>query len=524
MGGECKGAAPNGSPSGRRDGFWVPLFVVVTGAFAAILNNTMVNVGLPKLQVIFGVSTDQIQWVLTAFMLFSGVVIPVTGYLGRSFGVKRVYTLTVALFALTSLLCAMAWSYGSLVVFRVLQGIAVGAIMPVSMTIIYQLVPPHRIGAALGVWGVSAMAAPAIGPTLGGYLVDHLGWHFLFLVNVPVGFVSALLAYLLLPAFPPQAGRNSFDRAGFLFSIAGLFLLLLGLSQGHKEGWGSYYIVMVLTAGCFLLVLFVLTELDRPDPMLNLRILAHPLFALSVVVTTIMTVALFGAIFLLPLYCQQLRGYTPLQTGLLLMPSAIASALAMPVSGYIFDRYGPRYPAVVGALIATVSSFYLATLDLNSSWRHIQVITAIRGLGIGLAMMPVTTAGMNALPRQVAGEASAIVNTFRQVAASFGIACLSTLLQDRQAYHRSILAEGLSAGTPGAYLAQPVLKGLGLGGAAGTALLGRLVEQQAFVRAIQDTFLVAAWLGVAVVPLCLFVGNRAAAPRTGAPVPGGREG
>ncbi|MBC7104853.1 MAG: multidrug efflux MFS transporter [Firmicutes bacterium] len=498
----------------------MPLFVVVTGAFAAILNNTMINVGLPKLQVIFGVSTDQIQWVLTAFMLFSGMVIPVTGYLGRAFGVKRVYTVAVGFFALTSLLCAMAWSYGSLVAFRVLQGIAVGAIMPVSMTIIYQLVPPHRIGAALGVWGVSAMAAPAVGPTLGGYLVDHLGWHFLFLVNVPVGLFSALLAYLLLPPFPAQ-GRNSFDRAGFLFSVAGLFLLLLGLSQGHREGWGSYYIVMVLTAGAFLLALFVITELGRPDPMLNLRVLGHPVFALSVVVTTVMTVALFGAIFLMPLYCQLLRGYTPLQTGLLLMPSAIASALAMPLSGYLFDRYGPRYPAVVGALIATVGSFYLASLDLNSSWRHIQVITTFRGLGIGLAMMPVTTAGMNALPRQVAGEASAIVNTFRQVAASFGIACLSTLLQDREAYHRLILAEGLGAGTPGAFAVARVLSALGLGTATGTELLGRLVEQQAFVRAMQDTFLVAAWLGVVVVPLCFLVGGRGA-PRPGAPVPTGR--
>jgi len=262
--------------------FWLPLFTVVLGAFAAILNNSSVNVAIPKLMTIFGVDTDKIQWVVTTYMLTSGVVIPVTGFLGDYLGSKRLYIIALSVFTLGSLLCSLAWSLNIMIIARIIQGIGGGVIMPVSMAIIYKIVPRDKIGTALGVWGIAAMAAPAIGPTLGGYVIDHLSWHFVFSLNIPVGILGILLAVFLLPSEKPHLERK-FDFWGFVLVIGGCFAFLLALSQGHKEGWTSQYIVNLLLGGFFALILFVFVELEQDNPILDIRILKNKIFSLSVV-------------------------------------------------------------------------------------------------------------------------------------------------------------------------------------------------------------------------------------------------
>lgn len=496
--------------------FWLPLFVVVIGAFAAILNNSSVNVALPKMMSIFGVPADEIQWVLTAYMLASGVVIPVTGYLGDTFGTKKTYLACLAVFTAGSVLCGLAWNNNSMIAARIIQGIGGGAIMPVSMVIIYRIVPRNMIGMALGVWGMAAVTAPAIGPTLGGYIVENLDWRFLFTINVPVGIVGLILGSIILTENKLKRGLK-FDLWGFFTSTLGCLTLLLALSQGQKEGWGSYYIVSLLTLSFFLLLLFVVIELSISEPLLDLRTFKNAVFSVSVFGSSLITIGLFGGVFLIPLFTQNLMGKSAMETGLMLMPSALITAVMMPISGALFDRFGPRAITLAGLLILTLGTWEYKNLSADSTAAYVTVVAAVRAMGMGLAMMPMTTAGMNTIPQQDVGRASALNNVCRQVAASFGIAVLTTIMQSRQSFHFAHIAESLTVSSP---VAPSMLKQIGgmLGSAAGMgpgaaqqaalSVISGLASRQSLVMAIDDTFIVAALFVAAAIPTSLFLGSK----------------
>ena len=498
----------NNNPS-----FWLPLLVVVMGAFAAILNNSSVNVALPKMMTIFGVPADQIQWVLTAYMLASGVVIPVTGYLGDTFGTKRAYLASLIVFTAGSILCGLAWNNNSMVAARVIQGIGGGAIMPLSMAIVYRIVPRNRIGTALGFWGMAAVTAPAIGPTLGGYIVESLDWRFLFTLNLPVGVLGIILGSMILTESEIKKGQK-FDLWGFLTSSLGCLTLLLALSQGQKNGWDSYYIVTMLTLSFFLLLLFVVIELSIPEPMLDLKILKNLTFSVSVFGGSLLTVGLFGGVFLIPLFTQNLMGKSAMDTGLMLLPAALVTAIMMPISGALFDRMGAGVITMVGLFILAIGTWEFRHLSLESTVTYITVMAAIRSLGMGLAMMPLTTAGMNTISQQNIGRASALSNVCRQVAGSLGIAILTTIMQTRQSLHFAHLQESVSINST---MAPSLLKQLGgmlgatgVGGAAQQTALSvtsGLAAKQSLVMAIDDTFIVAALFVALAIPASLFLGN-----------------
>lgn len=495
----------------QNDSFWLPLFVVVIGAFAAILNNSSVNIALPKMMAIFGVPADRIQWVLTAYMLASGVVIPVTGYLGDAYGTKKTYLVSLIVFTAGSILCGLAWDNNSMIAARIIQGIGGGAIMPVSMAIIYRVVPMPRIGFALGVWGMAAVTAPAIGPTLGGYIVEYLNWRFLFFMNVPVGVLGIILGGMLLPESPIKKGLK-FDYAGFITSALGCLTLLLALSQGQKEGWDSYYIVLLFILSFFLLLLFILIELTIPQPMLDLRLFKNKIFSISVFGGSLITIGLFGGVFLIPLFTQNLMGKSAMDTGIMLMPAALVSAVMMPLSGALFDRMGARLITFAGLVIVTWGTWEFKNLSANSTELYIMVIASIRSIGMGLAMMPITTAGMNTIPHQEVGRASALNNVCRQVAASLGIAALTAVMQGRQTFHYAHLTDSLSVGSPAAQnimgqLGAMLGQGAGTGQGAALALISGLAVKESLVMAIDDTFIVAAIFVAIAVPTSFFLGN-----------------
>lgn len=493
----------------RNDSFWLPLFTVVLGCFAALLTSSSVNVALPKMMAIFGVGTDQIEWVLTAYMITSGVVIPITGFLGDYLTFRWVYILALAVFTAGSLFCSISGNLTMLLVSRVFQAIGGGVIMPVSMTIIYKIVPREKIGTALGIWGLSIVVGPAIGPTLGGYIIDTLNWRLLFSMNIPIGVFGLLLALLLLPREVRRTERR-LDIWGFILSIGGCFSILLALSEGEQDGWGSQFIVTLLAVGIAALVLFVLVELSVDEPMLDLRAFKSPIFSGSVLTAGLMTMGLYGGVFLIPLFTQDLIGLTPMQTGLVLLPSALASALTMPLSGYIFDRIGAVIPASFGLVLTTWGTWQLHELNLNTSLHHLQLLMAIRSFGIGLAMMPINAMAMNAVARHLAGSASAMINLFRQIAGSFGIAILTSTLQQRMDFHIDRLREMVTVssipvqnmvGTASAWL------GGGYGGyEKALALLGALVQQQSYILAIDDTFVIATIFIFISIPVILFIG------------------
>ncbi len=494
---------------------WAALMILVIGAFMSILDTSIVNVALPKFMTLFGSSEDEVQWILTGYMLTSGVVIPITGYLGDRFGNRLVYIWSVAAFTLGSLLCGLAWNTTSLTVFRVFQAVGGGMIIPVSMAMIYRIIPLTKIGTALGIWGIAAIMAPTIGPTLGGYLVDNFSWQLIFTINVPIGIAAIMLSIAFLEETPVQRNLKP-DLPGILFSTLGCFALLLALSEGQDKGWTSQYIVTLFLVTGFAFILFILWELETSNPLIDLRLLKNPVFSASLIATSLSTIALFSIIFLIPIYTQNLLGYTPMETGLMMMPVALVSGFMMPISGKIFDKIGAFWLGMIGMSIVVGMTYYLHTLSLDTGYRHLQIVLSIRAVGLGLANMPLTNAGMNTIPRFLIGRASALNNTVRQISSSMGIAVLTYIMLQRQSYHSALYSEAVSVDSLGAQHTLIQLKAhfiaSGLSGdtaeQAGLKIISGMVSQQSYMNAITDTFIVSAIIAFLILPFIFLLSKK----------------
>lgn len=487
------------------------LLTLVIGGFMAILDGSIVNVALPKMMSIFGVTADEVQWVMTAYLLASGVVVPVTGYLGDRFGMKSMYIFSLVSFTAGSLICGLAWSNNSLVMARVIQAIGGGMIMPVSMSMIYLIVPREKIGMALGIWGIAAMAAPSIGPTLGGYLVDHFSWQWIFTINIPVGLGATFLAMALLHETPRRTDLRP-DIPGIVLSAAACFALLLALSKGQDKGWTSLYIVNLFIFSGFTAILFIIWELNTPEPLVDIRLLKNMTFAISLVCLSIVTVGMFSAIFMIPLFAQSIQGYTPMQTGLMMMPMALVMGVMMPISGRLFDKIGATPLSLIGLTIAAITTYHLHTITYDISFRQMQWLLVERSIGLGLCMMPLTTAGMNTIPHFLIARASALSNLIRQVSASFGIAFLTYVMLQRQQYHVAWLGDALNWFSPIAVGAlrqiQNLLAQTGAGEAGAIAVLYSIVRREAYISGIADAFIVSSLIICLAIPLVLFLSKK----------------
>lgn len=487
------------------------LLTLILGAFMAILDGSIVNVALPRMMAIFGSTADQIQWVLTGYMLASGVVIPVTGYLSDRFGGKKIYIISLAAFTAGSALCALAWSNNSLVAARVVQAIGGGMMMPVSMAMIYYIVPRDKIGMALGIWGISAMVAPSIGPTLGGYLVDNFSWQWIFTINIPIGIAAVFLSTAVLSETPVKSGLKA-DFPGIMLSLAGCFALLLALSEGQDKGWTSLYIVNLFIFSGFTLTLFVLWELFTDHPMLDIRLLKNITFAASLVCISIATIGLFSAIFLVPLFAQNIQGLTPMQTGLMMAPAAMASGIMMPISGRLFDKIGALPLCLVGLTVTIITTYQMHAITYDISYRELQQLLVVRAMGLGLCMMPLTTAGMNTIPHFLIGRASALGNTVRQISASFGIAFLTYVMLHRQEYHAAMLSDSVNWSSPVAAGVMQQLQGLlsqaGYSPQGAPGILSGLVMREALTSGIADAFVVSTFIIVVSLPFVFFLSKK----------------
>ncbi|GAX92034.1 DHA2 family efflux MFS transporter permease subunit [Effusibacillus lacus] len=503
---------------------WLALLAVIAGAFVAILNNSLINVALPKLMAVFGSTTDTIQWVLTGYMLASGVIIPLSGYVGDRFGYKTSLVLSLTAFVLGSLLCSLAWNDSSLIAFRIVQGLGGGIIMPLSMAIIYKVMPPKQIGLALGLWGIAAMVAPAVGPTLSGYLVEYFSWRILFALNVPVGILSIMLVLALLKETDTRENLH-FDRWGFLLFTIAAGSLLLALSQGQKEGWSSLYIVTLFFVSFFSFVFLIWLETGKKNPLLDLSLFGNLRFTISTLSSSLVMIGMFGGIFLTPLYLQNIQGLSAVQTGLILMPQAIAMGIMMPIAGRLFDRYGVLPLGLTGLTIVGITTYELHNLTVDTPNRWLDMVLTIRGIGIGLCMMPLTTAGMNAVEKHRIGQASGLGNVVRQIAGSFGIAVLTAIMQQRQTFHSARINEDVSLASDAALQAQAMLtvhftqSGLDMASAKASAMavLSGMIQKEAAVRAIADTFMLSAIPFFLAIPMLYFL--RVTSPRFGSSNP-----
>ena len=465
----------------------MPLAVLVAGMFMSVLDISIVNVAIPTIQNDFGATTDDVQWVVTGYTLALGVVVPVTAWLGDRFGLSRVYNLALLAFAAGSALCGLAWDLNSLVIFRIVQAIPGGILPVITLSILYRIVPREKLGAAMGLYGLGIVFAPAVGPTLGGYLVEYVDWRLIFYINVPVGILGAVAAALVLPRFPTVAGRR-FDVLGFVTIASGLFAVLLALSEGESWGWASYRVLMLITYSALSLALFVVIELQVADPLLDIRIFRHRAFTYTLLLIAVLMVVMFGVLFYIPLFLQQAQGLGAFDAGLTLLPQALVMGFLMPIAGRIYDRIGPRWPAAIGLAIVAIGTYQLHTLTLDSSRGHVMWLLVIQGAGLGMAMMPIFTGGIAVIPMTEVNAASAFNNVVQRVSGALGLAVLTAILTTQQAQQMAGRAALMPANMPTPDLGPTAPPG------AGVYATYTLTKLQVFVGAIDDLFLIASVL------------------------------
>ncbi|MGH2631915.1 MAG: MDR family MFS transporter [Tepidiformaceae bacterium] len=405
---------------------WVAMGVVVIGTFMSILDSTIVNVALPQIGLDLH-QPENIEWIVTAYLLALAVAQPATGWLADKFGRKRIFVWSMGLFSLGSLAAALAPNLGFLIGFRILQGLGGGAMMPVGLAMIYELFPPDKRGGAMGIWGIAAMTGPAIGPVLGGFIVTAVSWRWLFIINVPVGAVGVVVAMVLLKDMGYREDRR-FDLRGFGLAAAGLVCWLLAFSEGTQWGWASPRVAGLLGIGTVLLAWFGIHELRVHHPLIELRMFKNFVFSLTMLIAMVLVVSQYGRLIFMPLELETLRGMSALKVGVILTPGALGAASTMPIGGRLSDRVGARIPAVVGLSLVAVPTLLLALITVHTSVIYLMVLLAISGAGTGLAMTPMMVAALNAIEAKFVAQASSVRSLNRYVAGSFAVAILSTIL------------------------------------------------------------------------------------------------
>lgn len=470
---------------------WLILFVVVIGTFMSALSSSIINIAVSKIMTVFGVSMNDVKWIATAYSLTTGAIVPLTGYLMATFGNKRIFIYSLSTFITGSFLCGFAWSNSSLIAFRIIQALGGGMIMPVGMTMIMQTFSPEERGTALGFWGIASMAAPAIGPTLGGYIIQNMDWRLIFYLNVPIGIIGIIMAVILLENTPRKPFER-FDVIGFFSSAIGIVSLLYVLGEGSSIDWGEIKNPILLTIGSFSLLIFIVNELKHPKPLLDLRILKNFGFGVSQIIQIVLTFAMMGGMYVVPLFLQSIMGFTAMQTGMIMFPAALVQGLMMPIGGKLFDKFGLRMVALAGCSMLAISSYSLAFINMDWNKSMIVLVLAIRGMGIGLAMMPITTAGMNAVPTIQAGGASALNNMIKQISGALGVTIMTMIMQRRLDSNYGQMAEQITSFNPGAVGTIGQLQGLLMqngyssaeAGSAALSLISGSLQKQAYVNAI----------------------------------------
>jgi DHA2 family multidrug resistance protein len=406
---------------------WKVLASVVFGVFMIVLDATVVNIAFRALQLDLHADVDASQWVISIYVLFLGVSTPASGYLGGRYGLKRVFLMGLALFTVASLLCGLAPDLPTLIAARALQGIGGGIAAPLGTAMLFAAFPPREQGLALGIFGVAVVSAPAIGPLIGGALVDLGHWRWIFFVNGPIGALGLALGSRWLRESRP--GRHeSLDWPGLLTSTLGFGAILYAASIAASRGWTAPEVLGSFAVGAVALAAFVRTELRVPTPLLDLRLFRHRTFTNAVLVGWVAVLALFGAEFLMPLYLQVLRGHGAFDAGLVLLPLGVAAAVATPIAGRLYDRVGPRPLVVVGFSILAVNTWQFARLDFDTPLPFVAFLLALRGLALGLTVQTTLVAALGTVPKPALPRGSALVNATRRTFQSISVAVLATIL------------------------------------------------------------------------------------------------
>ncbi len=428
---------------------WYILIISVVASFMAILDINIVTVALPKMMSHYGENATNIEWVMIAYTITYSIVILLTSYTSKKYGLKIPFIVSILFFLIGSALCGMAPSFKFLVLFRVIQAIGGAGLIPISLNLLAKYFEPKERGMAMGVWTIGIMMAPAAGPLIGGYFVDYVDWRMIFYVNVPVGFILLILTIAILDNdIPVKKYMHKFDYIGFIF--IGIFLgtLLYVLNEGQTLEWNSRIIITFEIISFFSLLLFFMNEIFTKSPIIDFRIFKNYNFVMGNIVSMVRSAAIFSSMFILPLFIENILSYNAMHAGILMIPLALSVAVVSPIAGIISDKIGPKYLLIAGMIVLGYSNLALGNLSLNTSMDFIAWNQVLRGIGIGLINAPVMSTVINSVSWDLIPEASALYNVLFQVGASFGIAGIGYELVARQVYHMNQFARDISKNSP----------------------------------------------------------------------------
>lgn len=472
----------------------------------AVLDNTIVSVALPQIQKAFHTTFDTITWISTGYFLSQAAVIPIIGYLSDRFGTKVVYLTALGLFTLGSALCVFAPNEEALIVFRIIQGLGGGAMMPTAFTLIYRLFGPAERGPVTATVGIPVFLAPAFGPTIGGYLTTTFDWSSIFTINLPIGVIAFILALFILHNRQQEreaagevhtSGEHRMDLAGLILSMLGFTTLVYGITEAGTRGWGDATVIGFMAAGAVILIAFAVVELFfASDPVINLRLFAQYTFAVSNILMWVVSAILFGSLFLLPFFFENVQHNSPLTAGLWLMAQGIATAVGMIIGGRLYNRVGPRPLVFVGLILLGAGTFGLTKLDASTSGGALQGWLVLRGLGLGLANTSLQTVALSSVSNKAMARASSLVNVTRMVFSAIGVAVMTTYLSQQAGAYATTAKQGL-ANRPPTGIGATCLKAVGPQPNA----LKDCLTQHVTIMGLNDTF----WLVVIGCAICLVI-------------------
>jgi DHA2 family multidrug resistance protein len=425
---------------------WIITITVMTGALVASINASSVNVALPNMQGNLGASVEEIAWVSTGYILSSVIIMPLVAWFSSRFGRKRFYMASVLLFIISSILCGMAWDLLSLVAFRIIQGIGGGTLIPVAQAILRETFPPKEHGVAMGIYGFGVVLGPAFGPTIGGWVVDHYSWPWVFYINIPVCIINLFLAARFIhdPSYLVRE-KGRIDFSGIMLLIIGLGALQLMLEKGELNDWFDSRFIISLAGITFVsMVLFAIRELHTDRPAVNLRLLRNVTFAGGTAMGGVLGLGLMSSVFLMPMFLQKLLRYPAIDSGLAMMPRSVAMALVMPIAGRMYNTVGPKTLVSIGFFIAGFAFWQLSRLSMDAGYWDVFIPQVLQGIGIAMVFVSLSTAALSRISKPDMTAATGLYNFFRQSLGSIGIAIAASQLTRGGSHYRALLTESIS--------------------------------------------------------------------------------
>ncbi|MDL5378390.1 MDR family MFS transporter [Exiguobacterium mexicanum] len=466
---------------------YLMLAVLFVGAFIAFLNNSLLNVALPSIMVDLEIADySTVQWLATGFMLVTGVLVPASAYLITRFSNRGLFITSMAIFALGTAIAAFSPNFGVLLAGRMIQAVGASTMGPLLMNVMLVSFPREKRGTAMGIFGLVMISAPAIGPTLSGYIVEYYDWRVLFEMILPLAIIGLGLAIWKAENVMVQNKEQSLDYLSLVLSTLGFGGVLYGVSSASSDGWDNPIVLTTMIVGFVALIAFVIRQLNMEKPLLDLRAYKYPMFALASIIAIVNAVAMFSGMILTPAYVQSVRGISPLDSGLMLLPGAIIMGIMSPITGKLFDKFGPKLLSITGLTITAISTYMLAHVQLDSTYAYIVTTYTLRMFGMSMVMMPILTNGLNQLPTHLNPHGTAINNTAQQVSGAIGTAILITVMNSVTRTE----AESLMTGVDPATLTESAMGAL---------------TQQALLSGIQYSFYVALGMNILALVLAFFV-------------------